>query len=71
LNQDPPITIEEALFLVSGDPDKYVIRSLYIIVNLLSTVGFMFILSTIFFFEDPKVECRLDDFEVYFRCSIQ
>jgi len=69
-NQDPPITMEEALFLISGDPDKYVIGGLYIITNLLSMAGFMFALSTLFLFEEPKVECRMDDLEIYFRCSI-
>lgn len=62
--------MEEALFLVSGDPDTYIIRGMYVISNLLSMAGFMFTLSTMFFFENPKVECRMDDIEQYFRCSI-
>ena len=52
-NKDPPIAMEEALFLVSGDPDKYTVRGLYIVVNLLSMMGFMFILSAVFLFQDP------------------
>lgn len=55
--------MEEALFLVSGDPDTYVIRGIYLISNMLSMAGFMFTLSTMFFFENPKVECRMDDLE--------
>lgn len=56
-NQDPPITLEEALFLVSGQPDKYVIKNLYFIVNLLSMTGFMVPLSMMFLFQTPKLEC--------------
>jgi hypothetical protein len=54
-NTDPPITIEEALTLVKGDPDKYAIRALYLIANLLSMVGFMLFLSIVFLFQQPKV----------------
>ncbi|CDW88626.1 organic cation transporter [Stylonychia lemnae] len=71
LNQDPPITLEEALFMVSGEPDKYVIRNLYIILNLLSMVGFMIPLSMIFLFQEPKMECFNEEFKIYFRCSVQ
>lgn len=53
-NKDPPITMEEALLLVQGDPDKYSIRSLYVIANLLSMTGFMVYLSAIFLFQEPK-----------------
>jgi len=52
-NKDPPITMEEALFLVEGNPDTYNIRGVYIVVNILSMIGFMLLLSTMFFFQDP------------------
>ena len=57
LNQDPPITLEEALFLVSGQPDKYAIKNMYIIINLLSMLGFIVPLSMMFMFAEPKLEC--------------
>ena len=69
LNQDPPITLEEALFLVSGQPDKYVIKNMYLILNLLSMVGFMIPLSMVFLFAQPKLECYNEEFRLYFRCS--
>lgn len=50
VNSDPPITIEEALFLVQGDPDKYANRGLFIVANLLSLVGFMTFLTLPFLF---------------------
>eukprot|EP00347_Sterkiella_histriomuscorum_P024468 403331012 len=72
LNQDPPVTLEEALFLVSGDPvDKYAIKNMYIIINLLSMFGFMVPLSMIFMFNVPKLECYNDENKIYFRCSQQ
>jgi hypothetical protein len=69
-NKDPPITMEEALELVQGDPDKYSIRSLYFIANLLSMTGFMLFLSTIFLFQEPKVDCYNEELKLYFRCSV-
>ena len=50
LNKDPPITLEEAMFLVSGEPDKYAIYNIFIVNNMLSMLGFMFFLSAIFLF---------------------
>lgn len=49
-NQDPPITIEEALTVVQGEPDNYAIRTLYLVSNLLSMTGFMLFLSLPFMF---------------------
>jgi hypothetical protein len=55
LNKDPPITLEEAMFLVSGEPDKYAIYNVFIVNNILSMLGFMFFLSSVFLFQEPKV----------------
>ena len=49
-SKDPPVTLEEALYLVQGDPDKYTNRTLFLITNLLSVTGFMVFLTLPFVF---------------------
>jgi hypothetical protein len=70
-NKDPPITLEEALFLVSGQPDKYTIKNMYLIINILAMMGFLVPLSMLFLFQEPKLECLNTEFSLYFRCSTQ
>lgn len=71
LNQDPPVTLEEALTLIQGDPDTYTNRILFILTNLLSTCGFMTFMTIPFVFAEPKLECAKDDVKINFRCSAQ
>lgn len=71
MNKDPPITLEEALTLVQGDPDKYTNRVLYVIANLLSMSGFMVFLSLPFIFEEPKISCYNSLVDKSFRCSAE
>jgi len=69
-NKDPPISLEEALFLASGDPDTYANRGLYFIANAISMIGFSIYLSTMFLFQEPKVQCYNSELNIYFRCSV-
>ena len=69
LNQDPPVTIEEALILIQGDPDTYSNQILFGLSNLLSTSGFMTLITVPFVFAEPKLECFKSDVNINFRCS--
>lgn len=69
LNVDPPITLEEALNLIQGDPDTYNNKVLYLTSNLLSMVGFMLYMSIPFMFQEPTIECFNSDLNKYFRCT--
>jgi hypothetical protein len=63
------ISMEDALLLVQGAPDRYCFRALYVVSNLLSMTGFMLYLSVPFLFQEPKVQCFNEEINMNFRCS--
>lgn len=67
---EPPISLEEALFLVSGSPDKYTIFVFFVLANVLSMLGYLLFVVAIFLFQTPNVECYNSDLARYFRCSL-